>query len=84
MSSATALLPHDGLGQALRHLLPARKDAGTAARTATAGQELARDLESIRAYARFLADQADMPEEHRRRFLGRIIGSCDDALARLG
>ena len=52
-------------------------------RAPAASVQVRRELVSIRAYAHFLSKQSGMPADHRERFLGQIIGSCDRAMAKL-
>ena len=95
MSSAIAVQSRKSLGSVLRQILLARFPVlpRTSLRLperldATDGDEsplsqVQHEISAIRAYAQFMCLQGDMPADHRERFLSRIIGSCDDALARL-
>ena len=50
---------------------PAPK-SGTAAKAS-------RELVTISSYARFVAENPDMPSEHRERFMARILSCSDEA-----
>ena len=67
-SLATSLAPRVGPGR--------RRQGGR--RTALA-HELQLELESIRGYSQFLTKNPDMPHDHRRKCLEKVLSSCESA-----
>ncbi len=90
MTAATAVHANRSFALVLRQAfaawpkLPSAPSERLAHRVPAASEQVRRELAAIRNYAHFLSKQSDMPSDHRERFLGQIIGSCDRAMAKLG